>query len=68
MGLLSDGFPVYGPVENDHVITNEDLDAYHGHFSVTVDFPEGIYHYHINNEDPYLNGNGFFGTPGSITK
>ena len=68
LGLLSDGFPVYGPVENGHTITNDDLDAYHGHFSVTEDFPEGIYHYHISSEDPYLNGSGYFGTPGSITK
>lgn len=68
LGLLSDGFPVYGPVENGEVITNDDLDAYHGHTSVTVDFPDGIYHYHITNEDPYLNGNGYFGTPGNISR
>jgi len=67
LGLLSDGFPVYGPEENGTTITNADLDDYHGHTSVTVDFPEGIYHYHITNEDPYLNGNGFFGTAGTIT-
>ena len=68
LGLLSDGFPVYGPLENGTTITNADLDDYHGHTSVTVDFPEGIYHYHITNEDPYLNGNGFFGTAGTITR
>ena len=34
----------------------------------TSDFPNGIYHYHVTNEDPYLNGNGFFGTAGSITR
>lgn len=67
LGLLSDGFPVYGPEENGATITNADLDDYHGHISVTEDFPEGIYHYHITNEDPYLNGNGFFGTAGTIT-
>lgn len=67
LGLLSDGFPVYGPIENGGVITNDDLDAYHGHVSVTADFPEGIYHYHITNQDPYINGNGYFGTPGNIT-
>ena len=65
LGILSDGFPVYGPVENGKTITNEDLDEYHGHISPTVDFPNGIYHYHITNEDPYLNGNGFFGAPGN---
>ncbi len=68
LGLLSDGFPVYGPLENGTTITNADLDDYHGHVSATSDFPEGIYHYHITNEDPYLNGNGFFGTAGSITR
>lgn len=68
LGLLADGFPVYGPLENGEIITNSDLDAYHGHTSATVDFPDGIYHYHITSEDPYLNGNGFFGTPGNITR
>ncbi|CAL2104244.1 YHYH domain-containing protein [Tenacibaculum sp. 190130A14a] len=68
LGLLSDGFPVYGPLENGKTITNDDLDDYHGHVSPTADFPDGIYHYHITNEDPYLNGSGFFGTPGSVTR
>jgi hypothetical protein len=68
LGLLLDGFPVYGPVENGSTITNADLDDYHGHTSVTADFPYGIYHYHITNEDPYLNGNGFFGTAGTVTR
>ena len=68
LGLLSDGFPVYGPIENGDTISNNDLDAYHGHTSVTPDFLDGIYHYHITGEDPYLNGNGYFGTPGNITR
>ena len=68
LGLLSDGFPVYGPLENGATITNAVLDVYHGHTSATSDFPNGIYHYHVTNEDPYLNGNGFFGTAGSITR
>lgn len=69
LGLLADGFPVYGPVENGVTITNADLDEYHGHVSPTADFPNGIYHYHITpNEDPYINGNGYFGTPGNITQ
>lgn len=67
LGLLSDGFPVYGPVENGNTITNADLDVYHGHIGVTSDFPEGIYHYHITSQDPYINGNGYFGTPGNIS-
>lgn len=68
LGILSDGFPVYGPLEKGQTITNDDLDDYHGHVSSTADFPEGIYHYHITNEDPYLNGSGFYGTPGSVTR
>ena len=68
LGLLADGFPVYGPLEDGMTITNSDLDEYHGHVSATEDFPNGIYHYHVTpNEDPYLNGNGYFGTPGNIT-
>ena len=68
LGLLADGFPVYGPVENGETISNSDLDVYHGHTSATADFPNGIYHYHITSQDPYINGNGYFGTPGNITR
>lgn len=68
LGLLADGFPVYGPIENGVKITNNDLDDYHGHTSITADFPNGIYHYHITDEDPYINGNGYFGTPGNISQ
>ncbi|MEC3908343.1 YHYH protein [Tamlana sp. 2201CG12-4] len=67
LGLLADGFPVYGPLEDGEIITSSDLDAYHGHTTVTPDFPEGIYHYHITADDPYINGNGYFGTPGNIS-
>ncbi|MDN3667070.1 YHYH protein [Algibacter miyuki] len=67
LGFLLDGFPVYGPEEeNGDAITG--LDAYHGHTHVTVDYPDGIYHYHITDSDPYLNGNGFYGTPGTVTQ
>ncbi|WP_028889627.1 YHYH protein [Tenacibaculum ovolyticum] len=68
LGLLSDGFPVYGSLEDGKTITNDDLDDYHGHISATADFPNGIYHYHITNEDPYLNGSGFYGTAGNVTR
>lgn len=68
LGLLSDGFPIYGPMEDGDAIINDDLDEYHGHISPTADFPNGIYHYHITSEDPYLNGSGYFGTPGNITR
>lgn len=68
LGLLADGFPVYGPMEDGSIITNSDLDDYHGHMHENSDFPNGIYHYHITSEDPYLNGNGYFGTPGNISR
>jgi hypothetical protein len=68
LGFLLDGFPVYGPVENGERVTNSDLDEYHGHSHQTDDYPDGIYHYHITDEDPYINGNGYFGTPGTVTQ
>ncbi len=69
MGFLLDGFPVYGPnEETGKAVANTDLDVYHGHTHVTIDYPKGIYHYHFTTEAPYLNGNGFFGTAGTVTQ
>jgi hypothetical protein len=68
MGFLLDGFPVYGPMENGQLVTNSNLDVYHGHTSVTTDYPNGIYHYHITSNDPYINGNGFYGVPGTVSQ
>ena len=68
LGLLLDGFPVYGPKENGVLIKESDLDSYHGHTTKTADFPNGIYHYHITSTDPYLNGSGFFGTAGTVSQ
>ncbi len=68
LGFLLDGFPVYGTYENGEAITNNDLDSYHGHFSATADYPDGIYHYHITAQDPYINGDGFYGTPGTVSQ
>lgn len=69
LGFLLDGFPVYGPQEeNNSVVTNSILDAYHGHTHATVDFPAGIYHYHFTAEAPYLNGNGFYGKAGTVSQ
>lgn len=67
VGLLLDGFPVYGTHEDGVQITNDDLDDYHGHFGVTDDFPEGIYHYHVTDDLPWINGDGFYGTAGTVT-
>ena len=68
VGILLDGFPLYGPMENGKEITNDDLDDYHGHFSATADFPDGIYHYHVTDEYPWINGDGYFGSAGTVTK
>jgi hypothetical protein len=68
LGFLLDGFPVYGPEENGNTVTNAMLDGYHGHTGVTADYPGGIYHYHITSSDPYINGSGFYGTPGTVTQ
>jgi len=68
MGFLLDGFPVYGPEENGKTLTSSDLDAYHGHTTATADYPNGIYHYHFTQDSPYLNGNGYYGTAGTVTQ
>lgn len=67
MGFLLDGFPVYGPKE-ENGSDPTGLDVYHGHTHVTADYPAGIYHYHFTATAPYLNGNGFYGTAGTVTQ
>lgn len=67
MGFLLDGFPVYGPEETNGSAPSG-LDVYHGHTHATLDYPGGIYHYHISTAAPYINGNGFYGTPGTVTQ
>jgi len=67
IGWLLDGFPVYGPVEDGTRVNNSDLDDYHGHSHATTEYPNGIYHYHITDADPYINGNGFFGVAGTVS-
>lgn len=68
IGFLLDGFPVYGPVENGNPIYSVSLDEYHGHTHPTSEFPEGIYHYHVTPDDPYINGSGFYGVPGTVNE
>lgn len=68
LGFLMDGYPVYGPEENGKEITDTDLDSLHGHFGITADYPNGIYHYHITAAAPYINGDGFYGVPGTVTE
>ena len=68
LGFLLDGFPVYGVTENGATVQNSDLDAFHGHTHATADYPNGIYHYHVTGAAPYINGNGFYGTAGTVTQ
>lgn len=68
LGFLLDGFPVYGPEEDSVLVENSMLDEYHGHFGKTEDYPDGIYHYHITYEDPFINGSGFYGTQGTVSQ
>ncbi len=68
LGFLLDGFPVYGPEEGGILVQESELDDFHGHKHATADYPDGIYHYHVTATDPYINGDGFKGTPGTITR
>jgi len=47
LGFAIDGFPIYGSLEPDGS-EPQDLDQCRGHFGVTPDYPDGIYHYHIS--------------------
>ena len=68
LGFLLDGFPVYGPEEFGVAVEESKLDIYHGHTNPTTEYPNGIYHYHVTNKDPYINGRGYYGTPGTISQ
>ena len=64
IGVLLDGFPVYGTVDTGGG-TPTNLDACNGHVGITPHFPQGIYHYHVTSATPYISGC-FRGTPGTI--
>lgn len=64
LGVLLDGFPVYGPLDSDGR-TPTDLDVCHGHVSATPEIPDGIYHYHTTDTAPYISGC-FRGIPGTV--
>ncbi len=55
IGVLLDGFPIYGPRgEGGVIVTNADLDTCGGHVGPTPEFPDGIYHYHLTTQEaPY---------------
>jgi hypothetical protein len=64
IGVLLDGFPVYGPKDADGS-TPSNLDSCNGHTHATADVPTGIYHYHATTAVPYLSGC-YKGTAGSV--
>lgn len=64
IGVLLDGFPVYGPIDSDGS-TPTNLDGCNGHTGVTADFSSGIYHYHTTSAVPYISGC-FKGTAGTV--
>jgi len=64
IGVLLDGFPVYGPGEADGS-SPKGLDSCNGHSHATPEFAQGIYHYHVTATVPYISGC-FHGTPGSL--
>ena len=55
IGFAADGFPVYGP-KNQDGFNVENLDDYHAEYGPTPDFPDSIYHYHTNYTAPYIIG------------
>jgi YHYH protein len=64
IGVMLDGFPVYGPQERDGSAPSG-LDSCNGHTGVTTEFESGIYHYHATTAVPYLSGC-FRGTAGTV--
>jgi YHYH protein len=64
LGFLLDGHPVYGPQDAGVTVQWWQLDPNHGHTHATAEYPQGMYHYHITDAAPYINGNGFRSLPG----
>lgn len=64
IGVLLDGFPVYGPIDSDGS-SPTNLDSCNGHAAATADFPSGIYHYHTTTGVPYISGC-FKGASGTV--
>lgn len=64
IGVLLDGFPVYGTVDENGSAPS-DLDSCNGHVGVKEDYPQGVYHYHVTSAPPYIAGC-FHGTAGTV--
>ena len=54
MGFAMDGYPIYGQYETANELPTG-LDGCNGHFGVTTDYPDGVYHYHaVKGEAPNI--------------
>lgn len=47
IGFAKDGFPIYSSKDQDGTLPS-DLDECQGHTSITANYPEGVYHYHVS--------------------
>lgn len=65
VGVLLDGFPVYGTRDSGGA-QPAGLDTCNGHVGATPEFPQGLYHYHIVPDPPYIAGC-FRGQPGTAS-
>ena len=65
LGFAMDGFPIYGPQNEDGSALS--LDECNGETHATSEYPEGIYHYHVTTVEPYIVGC-FKGTPGTVSQ
>lgn len=65
VGIMADGFFIYGRREYETGEYPTDLDASNGHFSTTLHSSEAVYHYHISSEQ-YLNGENYLIFPGNF--
>lgn len=50
IGYAKDGFPIYASKDMDGS-TPSDLDECQGHSAPTMDYPEGVYHYHVSSSN-----------------
>lgn len=72
IGWLRDGFPIYGRQDTNGTYPS-DLDTNGGHIGITVEYPNGIYHYHCSNVNYMASGfyvlksGSYNGTKGTFT-
>ncbi|ANW95429.1 hypothetical protein AXE80_03655 [Wenyingzhuangia fucanilytica] len=50
-GFSFEGIPIYAPYDNGENTAPNDLDECNGHTGATVEFPNGVYHYHASATD-----------------